>query len=256
MRISNNPAMTQSSTSTARHHPQLLAAQHITRVTSIVEGYDFGRARSSESTENTLTGKGGGSSIVTTRTTLSSPPRTAVSSSPSFAEEEEARGVPVSPIKMPPTPPRDHGSPYRPGNFQSAHAHAQAQAQVVTPDHSRLLQPPSAFARSQQPFLQPQQLQHHQQMPMHTFLRPSSSSWRQKEEGHGGASIFRSSPMLQSQQYSEGCLSREHDSYYTIQRSPAFDDYSDSDEDDGTANENESHNYVENFIFNMRAESR
>lgn len=95
---------------------------------------------------------------------------------------------------------------------------------------------------------------------MHTFLRPSSSSsLRHNEEDYGGSSIFRSSPMLQSQQYPEGSLSRERDSYYTIQRSPAFDDDNDSDEDDSAKeNENESHNYVENFIsiFNMRAESR
>jgi hypothetical protein len=249
MRNINGTTMAQSSTSTTHHnhhHSQLLA-QHAQA--TIVEGYDFGRARSSESTENTLTGKAPKVIVSPTRT-MSSPPRGAASSSFStsfsFAaeEEEEGRGVPVSPIKMPPTPPRDHGSPYRPGNSALG---LTAQAQV-TPDHSRLLQPPSAFARSQHhpqsqqflstegPFLQPQQQQ------MHPFLRPSSSL-RTKEEDQG-SSIFRSSPVLHSQ-HSEG-LSRERDSYYTIQRSLAFDEESDDDE-------NENVNYI--YIFNSVSEA-
>ena len=183
MRNSNSTAMGRSSASTSQRQPQLMT--HST----IAEGYDFNRARSSESTENAMAGKD---------TTTSVPSQVTSSSSSSSVCSFEDRGVPVSPKILPPTPPRDRGSPYRP---QAATARHQA------PPREGLLQPISLFSeRVSSP-------------PQQPFLRPSSS-WRHKEEEHHGSSVFRSP--------GSAVMSRDHESFYTIQRSYAF------DEDDGS----------------------
>ena len=186
MRNSNSTSMTQSCTGTTQRHPQLMA--HST----IAEGYHFNRARSTESTENALAGK-------VPSADTAAPESDSSSYASSFIED---RGVPVSPKKLPPTPPRDHGSPYR-------------QAPVQPQD--RLLQPRSATIG--QPFLSSQLSAGPQ-----PFLRPSS--WRHKEEDHG-SSIFRSPLDLDSQ--GPDVMSRDHQNFYTIQRSYAFDDGDESD---------------------------
>jgi len=184
MRNSGNGTTINVTRSSARtnHHSQLLTQA------DIADGYDFNRARSTESTENALAGK------------VAAPSEEAVG--PLACCETEGRGVPVSPKKLPPTPPRDNGSPSRP---------------IVHCGLGNVLR---------QPFLPTASA------PSKPFLRPSS--WRrQKEKNHDAEvefgvevpSIFRtSSPGIAS------AVSREDDSYYVIQRSLAFDD-DDDDED-------------------------
>lgn len=168
--IVSNPVMAQRSSSGSH---QLL----------IADDYDFDRVRSTESTENALTiGKVSNGGLPT------------LQASPSFDDED--RGVPITPKKLPMTPPRDHGSPYRPNN------------------HTEYLQQPifggipeDSTSLTRQP-----------------FLRPATNTWRHKEEDiHGGASIFRS-----SYEFDDVLSSRGHESFYTIQRSMAFDE----DDDD------------------------
>lgn len=184
MRNSHSTSMARSAASTT--HSQLMT--HST----IAEGYGFNRARSSESTEDALAGKPSAAAAALTVAT-------------SFdASEAEDRGVPMSPKKLPPTPPRDHGSPYRP------QAAAAAVSSSQHPSQDRFLQPRSTF----QPFLSSSTSSSQQ-----PFLRPSS--WRHKEEDHG-ASIFRDSSGHDS-------MSREHQGFYTIQRSYAFDEDDESD---------------------------
>ncbi len=173
MRNSSNNSIARSSGSARHHHPQLLA-------------YDFDRARSSESTENALASK-------TTSTSTSA----VIDSSFASSATAEDRGVPVSPKKLPQTPPRDRGSPYRP---------------QAPERQERLLQSRSNLG---QPFLSPPS--HSSTTLSQPFLRPSS--WRHKEEDNG--SIFRSP--------GPAVMSGQHDSYFAIQRSYAFDEDDESD---------------------------
>lgn len=205
MRNSDSATMTRSSTSTDGHHPQLLAH------TSIVDGYDFNRNRSTESTENALSGKTPSDDQASSSSYL---PVCSCTSFGSAAAED--RGVPISPKKLPQTPPRDRGSPYRPGVSALG-----LEEEEPLDNHGRfgVLLPRSTV---KQPFLSDREdsLSSGRGAPSRRpFLRPSS--WRHKEEDHG-SSIFRSSPMMLSGGSVE--MSRENDSYYTIQRSFAFDD--------------------------------
>jgi len=207
MRIRNSATMTRSSTSSNGHHPQLLAR------TTITEGYDFNRNRSTESTENTLSGKSSSDAQASSSSSSFVP----ISSCTSF----EDRGVPISPKKLPQTPPRDHGSPYRPGTSDMGH-----EEEEPLGNYGRwgVLLPPSTV---KQPFLcdREDSLTSGCGVPSRMpFLRPSS--WRQKEEDHG-SSIYRSSPIMLSNE--SVSMSRENDSHYTIQRSFAFDDDNNSD---------------------------
>jgi len=176
--------MTRSSASTSQRHPQI----------TIAEGYDFSRAQSSESTENARVGKGA---------VASNPFEVAASSSSSVYSIED-RGVPVSPKKLPPTPPRDRGSPYRP------QAAAAAAARYQAPPRDGLLLPSSFSPKSSATTSTP---------PRQPFLRPAT--WRHKEEEHHGSSVFRSQ--------GPAFMSRDHESFYTIQRSYAFDEDDESD---------------------------
>mmetsp|Transcript_13736 Transcript_13736/g.34524 ORF Transcript_13736/g.34524 Transcript_13736/m.34524 type:complete len:184 (+) Transcript_13736:143-694(+) len=178
-----NSSSTIARSSASVTHPQLLA--HST----IADGYDFNRARSSESTENALTAKAPSASA--------SSEFSAIDSSFASSATAEDRGVPVSPKKLPPTPPRDRGSPYRPHEPER---------------QDRLLQPRSNIGQS---FLSPRSPS---SGPLsQPFLRPSS--WRHKEEDHG--SIFRSPAPV--------ATSGEDEGYFTIQRSYAFDEDDASD---------------------------
>jgi hypothetical protein len=208
---SNASALTRSTSgSTTHHHPQLLTQDHI------ADGYDFNRARSSESTENALAGK---PPLAVSRP---QPPPSGFAStttaSHSASSSAEDRGVPISPKKLPPTPPRDHGSPYRPS--VPPQDSTQAAFGVVA---QGLLQP-----QEEQPFFPggplPQEQLQHQQL-FQPFLRPSP--WRQKEEDLDRASVFRESPILQRNSM---LPSREQEGFYTIQRTLAFDE-GDSDLD-------------------------
>lgn len=184
MRNSNINSMTRSSSSTSQRHPQLMTHSQVS------DAYDFNRARSSESTENALAGKEAVSSSV---------PST-ICSVPSVCSYED-RGVPVSPKKLPPTPPRENSSPYRPQPVSS----------TTVQDETSLLQPRSATGR---PFLSGQ-----------PFLRPSS--WRHKEEEHQGSPVFRCNFFQEAP--SIRTMSRDHEDFYTIQRSFAFDEDDESD---------------------------
>jgi hypothetical protein len=179
MRNSSAASMTRSSSSTSQRHPQLMTHS------AISDGYDFNRARSSESTENTLAGK----------EAVSAPIPSSISSEASVSSYED-RGVPTTPKRMPPTPPRQNASPYRPQPASSRTAQ----------DESSLLQPRSAPGQS---FLSGQ-----------PFLRPSS--WRHKEEEHQGSPVFRCN-------FFQEAPSRDHEDFYTIQRSYAFDEDDESD---------------------------
>ena len=184
MRNSSTASMTRSSSSTSQRHPQLMTHSLIS------DGYDFNRARSSESTENALAGKDAVSSSV---------PST-ISSASSVCSYED-RGVPVSPKKLPPTPPRESSSPYRP----------QPASSRTAPDETSLLQPRSAPGQS---FLSGQ-----------PFLRPSS--WRHKEEEHQGSPVFRCNFFQATPSIT--AMSRDHEDFYIIQRSYAFDEDDESD---------------------------
>jgi len=212
---SNASALTRSTSgSTTLHHPQLLTQDHI------ADGYDFNRARSSESTENALAGKPPLSVGVVSSRPRPPPSGFASTTTSALASSAEDRGVPISPKKLPPTPPRDHGSPYRP----TVPPQDSTQASFGVVAHG-LLQP-----QEEQPFfpggpLPQEQLAPQQQQPHQPFLRPSS--WRHKEDDLNRASVFRESPMLQQNSI---LPSREHECFYTIQRTLAFDE-DDSDFD-------------------------
>lgn len=209
---SNASALTRSTSgSTTLHHPQLLTRDHI------ADGYDFNRARSSESTENALAGKLPLAAVSRPQPSPSGFASTTTTASQSASSSAEDRGDPISPKNQPPTPPRDHGSPYRP--FVPPQDSIQAAFGVVA--HG-LLQP-----QEEQPFFPegPFPQEQLQQQPHHPFLRPSS--WRHKEEDLNRASVFRESPIFQQNSM---LLSREHECFYTIQRTLAFDE-DDSDFD-------------------------
>jgi len=238
MRNTTNTTMTQSSsTSTTHqhHHPHPLLTHTTTTIVdgySNYDGYDFNRARSTESTENTLPNNGKGINNNISSNSNSDARRIAVVASAAAAPEEsspascsfsssaEDRGVPISPKKLPQTPPRDHGSPYRPNGSASTSSVGFGMGWMLSPSTVRPF--PSGCdgyscgsdsgstaddgaAAISQPFLRP-------------------SSWNRKEDDHAASSVFRKSPLRSSSIF----LSRESDSDYTIQQSFAFDD----DDDD------------------------
>lgn len=147
---------------------------------------DFQRSTTSESTETVRAGK-----LMPATSPMAMAMHTgAISPTASF--EEEDRGVPTTPKKMPPTPPREHV-------YQQ-------------PYEGPCLVPPSAV---QQP-----RLFREAGIPPRPLLR--SSPWRHVEEEE--TSIFRASPLLDNNNDSPMALSREHIGFYSLQRSLAFDD--------------------------------
>lgn len=112
----------------------------------------------------------------------------------------ESRGVPVSPKKLPPTPPREN---YR--------------HRRDTADH---LVPPSSVQ-------QPRLVRSGGAAAAEGLLRRPHDMQMEREEE---APVFRDSCPLLMAAASGSPLSREHPSLYVIQRSMAFDD-DDSDDD-------------------------
>ncbi|OEU06606.1 hypothetical protein FRACYDRAFT_272689 [Fragilariopsis cylindrus CCMP1102] len=166
---------------------------------------DFNRNRSNESTEAVGNMKGN----IDSNNQFSS---SASSCSGMSAHSAEGRGVPISPKKMPATPPRDAGSP---ASFGYG----------ATPPSS---QPSSFFSNSA--------------VPIFPSMKMMASSWRTKDEAQ--ASVFRSPPntMLSSRSSSGGS---GINAFFSIQRCNAFDEddmiddeedevfcYSDDEEDD------------------------
>lgn len=219
MRNSNKSGtinMTRSSVRTT-HHPQLLFQA------DIADGYDFNRARSTESTENTLAGK----DAIAASTAAAATAAAAQPSSSFFATgppPSEGRGVPISPIKLPPTPPRDHGSPYRPPSSVSGSRGGMGV----------LRQPflPTPGGRPSRPFLRPSSWRHNNGGGMNSNMNSNKNEEEDDLVHIHRSSIFRSpssSPL--SSPGIPAPLSREDDSCYAIQRSMAF-DYDDDDDDE------------------------
>ena len=167
---------------------------------------DFNRNRSNESTEAVENMKGN----MASNNQFSS---SASSCSGMSAHSAEGRGVPISPKKMPATPPRDAGSPAAAYGGYGA-----------TPPSSQ----PSFFSNSA--------------VPIFPSMKMMASSWRTKDEAQ--ASVFRSPPntMLSSRSSSGGS---GINAFFSIQRCNAFDEddmiddeedevfcYSDDEEDD------------------------
>lgn len=158
---------------------------------SASDAYGFQRSGSTESTEavGILGGKRSSSSRFAPSREL---PAMAVA---------ESRGVPVSPKKLPPTPPREN---YR---------HRRDTADHLVPPSSvqqpRLVRSGGAAAAAEG-----------------LLRRPHDMQMEREEE----APVFRDSCPLLMAAASGSPLSREHPSLYVIQRSMAFDD-DDSDDD-------------------------
>jgi hypothetical protein len=146
---------------------------------------DFNRNRSNESTEAVENMKGN----MASNNQYSS---SASSCSGMSAHSAEGRGVPISPKKMPATPPRDAGSPASYGYG-------------ATPPSSQ----PSFFSSSSAPIFPSMKMM-------------ASSSWRTKDEAQ--ASVFRSPPTMLS--------SRSGNAFLSIQRCNAFDEDDIDDEED------------------------
>ena len=157
---------------------------------------DFNRNRSNESTEAVENMKGN----MASNNQYSS---SASSCSGMSAHSAEGRCVPISPKKMPATPPRDAGSPASYGYHGGAGAAPSSQ-------------PPSFFSNSS--------------APIFPSMKMMASSWRTKDEAQ--ASVFRSPPTMLSAR-----------PFFSIQRCNAFDEddididdevfcYSDDEEDD------------------------
>ena len=155
---------------------------------------DFNRNRSNESTEAVDNMKQGSS--MTSNNQYSS---SASSCSGMSAHSAEGRCVPISPKKMPATPPRDAGSP---ASFGYG----------ATPPSS---QPSSFFSNSA--------------VPIFPSMKMMASSWRTKDEAQ--ASVFRSPPntMLSSRSSSGGS---GINAFFSIQRCNAFDEDDIDDEED------------------------
>ena len=165
---------------------------------------DFNRNRSNESTEAVDNSK-----MMNNNNQYSS---SASSCSGMSAHSAEGRGVPISPKKMPATPPRDAGSPASYGYG-------------ATPPSP---QPSSFFSNSA--------------VPIFPSMKMMASSWRTKDEAQ--ASVFRSPPnTMLSSRSSSG--SGGINAFFSIQRCNAFDEddmiddeedevfcYSDDEEDD------------------------
>jgi len=168
---------------------------------------DFNRNRSNESTEAVDNSK-----MMNNNNQYSS---SASSCSGMSAHSAEGRCVPISPKKMPATPPRDAGSPA-----------ASYGGYGATPPSSQ----PSFFSNSA--------------VPIFPSMKMMASSWRTKDEAQ--ASVFRSPPTMISSRSSAS--SGGGNPFYSIQRCNAFDEddiddeedevfcYSDDEEDDDDNN--------------------
>ena len=164
---------------------------------------DFNRNRSNESTEAVDNSK-----MINNNNQYSS---SASSCSGMSAHSAEGRCVPISPKKMPATPPRDAGSP---ASFGYG----------ATPPSSQ----PSFFSSSRGA------------APIFPSMKMMASSWRTKDEAQ--ASVFRSPPTMISSRSGGG------NAFISIQRCNAFDEddiddeedevfcYSDDEEDDDDDN--------------------
>jgi len=235
----NQQTTSQLSSSSQSHHPKEL-------FTSVI---DFNRNRSNESTETA-----NNDTIKMTTTTTNTKPITIAPQSLTFdlprsphtrsfssgsacgsyqsggggggssVYSAEGRGVPISPKKMPMTPPRDAGSPA--GSYGS-HGYQYTAAGCLPPSqqHSflalpRSSAPPSFPFRRSQPQAQQAQQQQQQEYPV-----VSSSPYT----GCDLSSLFRSAPVSDSEHSSSlpGC--------YTLHRCNAFDEgddmYADDDEE-------------------------
>ena len=146
---------------------------------------DFNRNRSNESTEAVENMKGN----MASNNQFSS---SASSCSGMSAHSAEGRCVPISPKKMPATPPRDAGSPASYGYHGGAGAAPSSQ-------------PPSFFSNSS--------------APIFPSMKMMASSWRTKDEAQ--ASVFRSPPTMLSAR-----------PFFSIQRCNAFDEDDIDDEED------------------------
>mmetsp|Transcript_37113 Transcript_37113/g.41474 ORF Transcript_37113/g.41474 Transcript_37113/m.41474 type:complete len:257 (-) Transcript_37113:263-1033(-) len=233
----NNQQTTSLSSSSQSHHPKELFSSVI----------DFNRNRSNESTETA-----NNDTIKMTTTTTNTKPITIAPQSLTFdlprsphtrsfssgsacgsyqsggggcgssIYSAEGRGVPISPKKMPMTPPRDAGSPA--GSYGS-HGYQYTAAGCLPPSqqHSflalpRSSAPPSFPFRRSQPQAQQAQQQQQQEYPV-----VSSSPYT----GCDLSSLFRSAPVSDSEHSSSlpGC--------YALHRCNAFDEGDDMyDEDD------------------------
>ena len=173
---------------------------------NLTTGIDFNRNRSNESTEAVENMKGN----MASNNQFSS---SASSCSGMSAHSAEGRCVPISPKKMPATPPRDAGSPASYGFG-------------ATPPSSQ----PSFFSSSRGA------------APIFPSMKMMASSWRTKDEAQ--ASVFRSPPTMLSSRSSSGGGSGIN-AFFSIQRCNAFDEddmiddeedevfcYSDDEEDD------------------------
>jgi len=176
--------------------------------------YDFQRAASLESTETVRAGKLMPATNVNTTMMMQMHMQMQMhmhpgAISPTASFEEEDRGVPVSPKKLPPTPPREHIY------------HQEQQYPYNNEGQPPSLVPPSAV---QQP-----RLFREASIAPRPLLRPSS--WRHEEEE---TSIFRASPLhdidtdidtdIDNTHDGPIALSRGHIGFYSLRRSLAFDD--------------------------------
>ena len=283
------------------HHPLLQEAP------SEQDAYDFNRARSTESTENVhaRTGKTrkeatNAASAVAASSAVAATSRGVAtknnthntneygSDCGSYCCQEEGRGVPVSPKKMPPTPPRDHGSPF---------AAARSSPRVSNTARTTTRRPPSFV---EQPFLSDEGFttgtnRNHTNTATTTasvgtgaastetgtlassgvlppsFLRPSL--WRHKRKDHGDSSRKQHNTTKNSNSNNNNNTENRNrpfyetifrstpspsdffsrggdgDAFYTIHRSLAFDD--ESDEDNESDTDGSSNNSNNNSIANQ-----
>mmetsp|Transcript_539 Transcript_539/g.1342 ORF Transcript_539/g.1342 Transcript_539/m.1342 type:complete len:220 (+) Transcript_539:231-890(+) len=208
------------SSSSSKQHSGVQQLLMIPDAFNVGGSYDFNRVRTSESTEPAKDGPS------KTTTTTSSTTGTLFSSAASVAssacagQDCDSRGVPISPVKMPPTPPRDSVSPYNP-------YHKNREQATVGPS-------PSPAVR--QPFLSSPQDLGSGSGRSTLFLRPSTTQSRIGASDTFGLSTSPSSRRSQdifrpssrpSQQESVLTASREEEGFYSIHRCSAFDDESD-----------------------------
>lgn len=189
--------------------------------------YDFIHSRSSESTEpakSVSSSKTATATSFATNTSMTVAPFAygagAGANAGAGADQDiDSRGVPISPKQMPPTPPRDLGSPYNPFSNRIRN---RAQATVNAG-------PPAV----PQPYLSsPQEPNSVLNRCSRVILRPSTTAMLTQARP-GISHIFR--PSSRSPQYgSNFAASRKEEGFYTIYRCDAFDkDDESDDEDDG-----------------------
>jgi len=215
------------SSSSSMQHSDVQQLLMIPDAFNVGGSYDLNRVRTSDSTEPAKAGpsKTTTTTSSTTGTWFSS--AASVASSACAGQDCDSRGVPISPVKMPPTPPRDSVSPYNP----------------FYKNRERATVGPSPNPAVRQPFLSsPQDLGSDSgRSPL--FLRPSTTQSRIGASDTFGLSTSPSSRKSQDQDIfrpsSRSSLqgsvltgSREEEGYYSIHRCSAFDDESD-DESDG-----------------------